>query len=443
MACGASKPITRDFGARYEQGRVVPGDAYAAALRGAIAEASGDHRLAKREYDRASDLFPDDPELSTRSAAASCALKPDATALEDVTRAHENYVPAWVALARCYERMGEPGRARGAKTKAASLAPGSEGTTIDAFAEATFLRDSGASYFAAAVQAGAAGDGPLEVWAYARAADLSMVRRADVARVASDFVLAGRWIDARVLAVRLVELGMRGGAPLRVPSSLGKLAVDAALLDNDAGAAMARAHALRIPLAEVALRAFVLGRRGLSRSLFSLVLATEPESGDARLAATLDGEGTLGDAPSLSRFGRLVLSAEVLRSGVDADVAANVLGERKPDVEDVEDPLVRKLLVTLAMAGALRPTQAMLDVRVEANLRAGKEPPEGLLHSPSLDRVRSVARGGKAEFRSAEVSQEPLAAFAWCKQQSAGDRERLRQVAALHSRDPLVTSTCK
>lgn len=459
FGCAASKPITRDFGARYEQGREIPPDAYAAALRAAIAEAAGDFRLAKREYDKAGKLFPDDPELTTRSAAASCALKPDAMDLEDATRDHPTYAPAWFALAQCYERMDQTARAKAARTKAAELAPGFAGLAVDAFTDATFLRDHAASYFAAAVQAGRADDGPLEVWAYARAAELSPALRVDVARVASELLLRGRIIDAKYLSTRLVDLGMRRDGGSRIAPSIGRLAVDEAIQRDDVSTAMARANAARIPLGEVALRAHVIGRFVASRSLAALVLATDPASGDAQLATLLEHEDIKlsSQAPTLelSRFGKLVLASAILPWG--AETAARVLGERRAEVSDVEDVLARQLLVRLAMADALHPNQAMLDIFVEARVRAGRDVPEGLLHSPILEQARRVVRGEKTDFRRSEVAQDPLAAFAWCKGHANDSPVRPNSptsptsptsltrptAAAFHSRDALVRAACK
>src|SRR3954464_11392997 len=76
LACGSEPRVARVYDGHLVEGRYVSPDAYAAFLRGALAEESGDLKGAVAAYSQALDEDEDDPEIASRIGEARCKLDP-------------------------------------------------------------------------------------------------------------------------------------------------------------------------------------------------------------------------------------------------------------------------------------------------------------------------------------------------------------------------------
>ena len=74
--CRTEPLVVRSYNGRLVVERFVPPDAYAAFLRGALAEASGDLKGALAAYDDATSEDEGDPEIWSRLGAVRCAINP-------------------------------------------------------------------------------------------------------------------------------------------------------------------------------------------------------------------------------------------------------------------------------------------------------------------------------------------------------------------------------
>ncbi len=132
--CAATPAVDRMYGGRVVAGRYVGPEAYAAFLRGAIAEAAGDAGAALVAYEEAARLDREGPEVWARIAAVRCAADPrDARADDAFARAFAadaTYAPAWEAKARCALSRGDERGAAAAARRAAELDPTADGANV-------------------------------------------------------------------------------------------------------------------------------------------------------------------------------------------------------------------------------------------------------------------------------------------------------------------------
>ena len=109
-ACSPRPAVDRVYSGNVVRGRFVEPGAYAAFLRGVIAEAEGRDRDALVEYAEADKLDPGSPEIDTRIGEVRCRLDPgDATAQSRFAHAlslDPRYAPAWQANAKCAVARG-------------------------------------------------------------------------------------------------------------------------------------------------------------------------------------------------------------------------------------------------------------------------------------------------------------------------------------------------
>ena len=109
-ACSSRPAVDRAYSGNVVRGRFVEPGAYAAFLRGVIAEAEGRDRDALVEYGEADKLDPGSPEIDTRIGEVRCRLDPgDATAQSRFAHAlslDPRYAPAWQANAQCAVARG-------------------------------------------------------------------------------------------------------------------------------------------------------------------------------------------------------------------------------------------------------------------------------------------------------------------------------------------------
>lgn len=411
IGCVGQSKVTRVYDGRIVEGPFVPPEAYAAYLRGVLAEEEGDLRAALAAYELAAREDDEDPEPPSRIGDVRCRLDPkDGGADEAFARAlwiDRTYAPALAAEARCAAARGEP----------------SEGVAIleriavedrtSASLEALFIRLSAETP-----------DSPVDEQARARALALTLASGANP--VAWEALIAwgrGKW-DGELLARGLegllrvsptqsrdVEAGAlellgigHAGLARRVaarladaPPALGvrrvhdptvaRLAIDEALLSGDAERAARRATRGHVALSEVAARALILGRPELAEALANGVLASDPNAGCATMVlaaiaarggaspvagARRRGEGRPSDRPAAAC---VFVMAERLAAVAGADAARRWAARVAPAPMAPRDPVTGPLAVELAARGVLDEDGLPLELRLELAARRREPPP--------------------------------------------------------------------
>jgi tetratricopeptide (TPR) repeat protein len=303
--CVGSPVVERAYEDRSVDGRFIDEGAYAAFLRGAIAEQSGDLRGALAGYEQAAAADPAGAEIWTRVGAVRCAIdRTDARADRALSRAlalAPNLGPAWEARAACAEARGDRAGARSDRARAEALdpdAPAANPTRIALVARTITARDRLAAWAALAAWAEAHGDAGAWSDALVRLVRLDPSRREGIARVA-DGLAASHLAEARAVAAAVVDASTEPFDGDRDPVCA-RLAVDEALARGDRSRALSRATAARLPLEEVAARAFLLGQPTIAESIASEVAAAEPGNLGARLVlAAVRGTDLVGASRAL------------------------------------------------------------------------------------------------------------------------------------------------
>ncbi|HEY6464242.1 MAG TPA: hypothetical protein VIY73_28940, partial [Polyangiaceae bacterium] len=150
VGCVHPGTVERAYGGDVVEGRFVSPDAYAAFLRGALAEAEGRTEEAVAAYVQAAHDDPASPEPWARIAHVSCvsgiapsapAVGADAAARGEAAARRaialdDAYAPAWVAAAECAGARGDASGQRAAADRAMLLDPrGDEATVLMAKGE--------------------------------------------------------------------------------------------------------------------------------------------------------------------------------------------------------------------------------------------------------------------------------------------------------------------
>jgi hypothetical protein len=343
FATGCTHRVTvdREYDARVVEGRFIEPEAYAAFLRGAIAEASGDSKEALAAYARAERVDPGGPEIVQRIDAVRCAGNPnDATADEARARA-----------------IG-PDRAIGLR------------------ALATWART----------------HGDVTLWAgtLVMLARIAPLQRDDIAGSAE--VLAGMGAGGQARAVA----GAAADASDEPPSSgthplAWRLAVDDAIASRDARAVWRRATRTHLALDEVAARALLAGEIEMASDIASTVFRADPRDGGARLVlAAVGGRDALADAARLRNHpnpGPVSAAAWVAFARALAG-AGLVEGSRAAagmahDAMLAGDELVVRPAVELASRGLIDPAALSPDGRIELRVRRSADAAEGPVPLPA------------------------------------------------------------
>lgn len=276
VACAVHGPVTRVADGETVEGRAIAPEAYAAYLRASVLEARGDARGAVAELERALDEDPRSPEIVTRIGRIVCASgSRDAAseaygAFEDALALDPSYGPAWLELARCRERSGDPAGAFAAAERAVYYDPSNP--------EATRIAARLAFALGRRERAFALLDGLVELEPSSREAwnalSLAALERGDAARATR--------------ARRALErLGVATDAARR-------LALDEALRAGDLARARALAVELGVGPSALAWRALDVSSHAAALEQASLVLAADPTNSDAWIAALVAAD-ELGD----------------------------------------------------------------------------------------------------------------------------------------------------
>ena len=497
--CAGQPEVVRVVDGRVLVGPFVEPEAYAAFLRGAVAEDKGDMKTALASYREAASRGADDAEIWTRIGAIRCGTNPrDPEATAAFKRAlalDASFAPAWQARGECALARGEVAVAASSATTALASAP------VDVASEALLARADAADAHAAEVRdrlialtlvegssvaawdALAAwgrghGDAVLVARALASVARLSPSRRAELGQRAVELAGEGEISAARTLAAALLDAegdrssGGLGPAPA-ASSFVARLAVDEALLAGHVERARARATRAHLGLDVVAGRALLFGDPKVARDLAWLVVASDPsatgarlvlaaaaaEMGDARAAgrglaqmavpqAPLSAEAILPFARLIAQIGsgkaERALSTEAARRLVEGLARERFLGG---------DMLLTPMAVELAAAGVLEDAALPAEARIELAARRLETPnvPEGvevdarhrlfaLALAAPLD--RSVA--ALARRLAPAAARDPLIAVALVRVSLARgvavDQGMLDRLVAIDPADPLVAA---
>jgi hypothetical protein len=412
---GTAPRVVRVYDGHIVEGRFVSPDAYAAFLRGVLAEESGDLKAAIAAYAQAADEDEDDPEPFTRIGEARCKLDPkDGEADKAFARASKldaSYASTLAARSRCATARGLPDQAADLARQAAAQDPKSVALGALAIRTSTGKNDPAAREHAIALtlahgQYPAAWDA-LVAWGRGhRDAELvargleglvhaAPMRTAEVEKGAVLLMEGGHLALARRVASSVAdaprELGVRGPRD----ATVARLAVDEALARGERNIALSRATRGHVPLAEVAARALVLDKKDIAAGIATKLVEADPGASGAQMVklalkasvgagsgagagAGAGGKPGAKGAGGADPFARVtdqppeicaLVFADRLAAAAGVDVARTWLSRITRTPMALHDPLVGPLAVDLATRGVL-PTADL-----PADLRASLERP--------------------------------------------------------------------
>ncbi|MGO9839139.1 MAG: hypothetical protein ACLP1X_33570 [Polyangiaceae bacterium] len=390
-ACASTPPVERVYGGRTVLGRYIEPEAYAAFLRGAIAEAGGDLRSAIAAYDVAAELDPRGAEIWARIGAVRCAADPLDRRADDAFRralATDDVAGrTWEAKAQCALVRGDGAGSRAAAMRAAELDASADGAIVllaraagagrDAATRERLVsltltsRDRVAAWDALARWAESHGDVVLWARALEMIAPLDASRREAVARAAEELAGVGEMVEARSVAAAAVDASDEPlSASRRALAS--RLAVDEAIGRGDVETVRIRASHARVPLDEAAARALLAGKVAIARELVSMMAVADPSALGARLVlAVAEGRDVLGaalrphgDAAPVSSAVLVAFGAALVRVA-SLDQTRESLTHIGHDRIAASDDRVVRAAVALVARGALPATALPPDGVVE------------------------------------------------------------------------------
>ena len=447
-SCARARLVERVYDGHVIDGRPIESSAYAAFLRGAIAEASGNPRAALSGYREAAQKDPSGPEIWARLGAIRCVLNPrDGTADDAFARAlaiDGRYAGTWAARARCaLARKDERGMLDAARraaeldpSRASSLLARAGGEVRDAatrdalVAMTVTAKDHVAAWDALGAWAESRGDVVLWATALETVVKIAPTRRDAVAHAAEELAGAGEIAVARSIAGAAADAGDGPLSDERHPLAV-RLAVDETLARGDASAVETRATRVHVDLEEVAARALLAGRRALAHELASMVMRADPDAMGARLVVAACEVGDVARTAS-----------EVRRHGARASAAALVaFGAAAVHTLSAED--VRAALATIAhapiVAGDDRVIRPAGELASRGVLDAGALPADGLVEIAVL-RVEAPAEGLSMPDRRALDARHEYLALALTDPRTPRAKELGDRLAGVTASDPVVAA---
>jgi hypothetical protein len=475
FGCAHQQGVLRLVDGRVVEGAFVEPNAYAAFLRGAIAEEAARLPAALDDYGEAARLDPNDAEIWSRIARVRCAIDPrDAASDQALARAFaidSSYAGAWSARAACAVARGDVTAAEEAARRATVeeplaidleilLAQVSRASSDDATRERLLSLTlayprSEAAWEALAAWATARGDVTLYARAIAELAVLAPTKRAQFGAVAVALAGDGELSEARVVAGALADASGADGVGAPVASAhplVARLAVDDAVARNDAGLTRLRATRTHLGLDVVAARAALAGRDSLARTLAAEIVAADSHaSGAHAVLAALSGDMTSAAAMKPSTELPLecgLVLARAIADGVSDAVAASVFSATPHAAMLAGDALVAPVAAALAARAVIPATALAVDARVELCARRGEVPSADVVDAAALDarhRYLALALAEPTSDRTARLSArlaaaratDSLVAVAWAREGLARGRSiDARETNALLARAP-------
>ena len=401
VACGAEPRVVRVYDGRIVEGRYVQPEAYAAFLRGVLAEESGDLKAAVAAYAVAVDEDEDDPEIMGRIGAARCKLDPkDALAdraFDVALKRDPASASALAAKSRCALARGRTDVAIELARRASAQDPSNVALEALVVRTEAGRTDSSARERAVALTLAHGEDAvawdALIVWSRAHH-DVQLVARGlegliraaparsvEVEQGAAALLEGGELALAQHLAGALADAPRELGVVGPRDPIVARLAVDEALVRGDRAVAAARATRGHVALAEVAARAMLLGKRELAASIAASVSDADPgASGAVMVKAALQSSGAGGGAGKaradlLARITDqppelcALVFADRLATAAGVDVARQWLARITRTPMAARDPLGGPLAKELAARGVLPTADLAAEARAPS-LRA-------------------------------------------------------------------------
>jgi len=418
LGCVGQTTVARVSNGHLLPGRFIGVDAYAAFLRGALAEQDGDTRGALAAYEAAARSDPDDPEILVRIGRMRCTIdREDAgadQAIHEALQIDTRYEPALLARGYCETLRARPEAAMEAFAQAAIWEPMGLEADVDAahlgatmptkggddelkarLLALTMLHgDRGEAWEALEVWATTHGDVELAVQAMVQVVRLLPGRRVAVGQSVIALASAGRRGAAERVAGALLDApgdrvsGGEGKPPASVPL-VARLAVDEAITRGDREKVLARAARAHLPAAVAAGRAWAHGDPKLAQELIYPTVRADPANLAARwvfdaVSGRLGpGVGTSAPVSNLPPEVGLPL-ARAVDLAFGAEVARKVLTGNGVRVL-AGDALLTGLAVELATVGVLSDPELPADARVELAARRFMAPAEADVADPTLD----------------------------------------------------------
>jgi hypothetical protein len=390
--CGAEPRVTRVYDGKIVEGRYVSPEAYAAFLRGALAEESGDLKGALSAYLIAADADEDDPEIMARIGEVRCKLD---TRDADADRAFSaalkrdpTYASALAAKARCSLARGKTEEAADFARRAGAQDP--KNVSIDALivraeaprsdpaarerAIALTLQhgDSAAAWDALIVWGRTRRDAELVARGFEGLVHAAPARSIEAERGAVALLDGGALALARRVSSTVADAPRELGVLGPHDPTVARLAVDEALARGDRKTALARATRGHVALAEVAARALLLDQREIAGSIASTLAKADPtSSGAVMVRAALEGAGSTEKRRN-EAFAHVtdqppeicaLVFADRLAAAAGADVAKAWLAKITRTPMAARDPLAGPLAVDLAARGVLPVADLPADLR--------------------------------------------------------------------------------
>jgi hypothetical protein len=492
--CASAPTVTRVVDGRVIEGHFVEPDAYAAFLRGAIAESHGDFRGALLAYEATAKLDQEDPEVWTRIAAVRCRIAPaDPRARWAAARAlalDTEYAPAWEARARCAlgraeDRVGiERDALRAADAdptkvdyqvllaRVEEMRPQSPEVARQRLVALTLAHEtSPVAWSALASWNRSHGDAMGAAHALARVARLAPTRRADVVREVIALAGDGELDAARLLAGAVVDAGRdtdRSAGLTPSPASnplVARLAIDEAILREDLETLRLRRSAAHLGVERVAGRALLLDKPGLVAALVLDAIEADPRAAAARMTLAV-AAAYAGDASLFARTLATTTSIDapvateawlpfvkLVSSRVSASEARRLFDALPREAIAPGDDLVVRAAVDAAARDMIDPGALPLDGRVELAARQGVAFAARLEELDARHRLLALSAGRSEEamrllrhLRPA-VDRDRVVAVAAARLRMgdpnapAGDAMTVEHLAAIAPGDPLVVTT--
>ena len=449
LGCVHLPVVERAYGGNVVDGHYVSPEAYAAFLRGAMAEAASHPADALREYAEAAAQDPASPEPWTRIAQVHCTTggregaAEGELAIEHALALDPLYARAWSVRATCAVVRGDTLAERAAARRAAQLDPQGDGANIllaqadDAWPGQVGLREAlialtvtaaepVAAWTALASWAEAHGDVALWTRALVELARVSPAKRPAIARSAEELAGNGNVGEARLVAGGLVDAS-EGPLPAELALVV-RLALDEAIVRRDVDAVRRRATRGRLALDEAGGRALLGGERALAHDLVAAAAMADPGALGARLVlAVADGRDLLGPAIAPRPTDTPVSPAALVAFGAALLHAA----------PSAAPPAIAAIPRLPLLAGDDRVVRATVELASCGVLVSDVLPPDGALELSVIlgqDSVRAASDEGPLDARHRYL------AVALARPNSARARELAHQLRAVVATDPIVAA---